>query len=66
MLLMKKPFADIVGKGENIGNTMYSTVRKSDVEHPFPKWQILDSSKLKEIADDNLNFDNMAESYPKG
>ena len=24
---------------------------------PFPKWQILDSSKLKEFADDNFRFD---------
>ena len=24
---------------------------------PFPKWQILDSSKLKEFADDNFKFD---------
>ena len=25
--------------------------------YPFPKWQILDSSKLKEFADDNFKFD---------
>ena len=24
---------------------------------PFPKWQILDPSKLKEFADDNFKFD---------
>ena len=24
--------------------------------YPFPKWQILDSSKRKEFADDNLKF----------
>ena len=24
---------------------------------PFPKWQILDASKLKEFADDNFKFD---------
>ena len=24
--------------------------------YPFPKWQILDSSKFKAVADDNLNF----------
>ena len=25
-------------------------------DYPFPKWQILDSSKLKEFADDNFTF----------
>ena len=34
--------------------------------NPFPKQQILDSSKLKEFADDNLKFDKHAESYPNG
>ena len=33
----------------------------------FPKRQILDSSKLKEFADDNFEFDeNGGKSYPKG
>ena len=32
--------------------------------YPFPKRQILDSSKLKEFADDNLM--KMTESYLKG
>ena len=36
------------------------------VFQPFPKQQILDSSKLNEFADDIFKFDNMAESYPKG
>ena len=31
---------------------------------PFPK-QILDSFKLKDFADDNLEFGKMAECYPK-
>ena len=30
--------------------------------YPLPKQQILDSSKLKEFADDNLNSMKMAES----
>ena len=31
---------------------------------PFPKRQILDPSKLKELADDNSNLTKIAESYP--
>ena len=31
---------------------------------PFPKQQILDSSRLKEFADDNLNLMKVAESSP--
>ena len=34
--------------------------------YPIPKRQILDSSNLKEFADDNLNLMKMAESFPKG
>ena len=32
---------------------------------PFPKRQILDSSKLKEFADDNFKFDNNSKKFPK-
>ena len=32
---------------------------------PFPKRQILDSSKLKEVADDNFELMKMAEKSPK-
>ena len=32
---------------------------------PFPKQQILDSSKLKEFADDNFKVDKNCESSPK-
>ena len=35
------------------------------IYQPFPKQQILDSSKLKEFADDNLNLMKKAESFPK-
>ena len=28
-----------------------------NIDKPIPKQQILDSSKLKEFADDNLKFD---------
>ena len=32
---------------------------------PFPKRQILDSSKLKEFADDNLKFDENGRKFSK-
>ena len=32
---------------------------------PFPKRQILDSSKLKEFADDNFNFDENGRNFCK-
>ena len=32
---------------------------------PFPKQQILDSSKLKELADDNFNFDEYGRKFSK-
>ena len=33
--------------------------------YPFPKWQILDSSKLKEIADDNFKLDENGRTFFK-
>ena len=33
--------------------------------YPFPKQQILDSSKLKEFTDDIFKFDENGESFPK-
>ena len=33
------------------------------MHQPFPKRQILDTSKLKEFADNNFKFDEMAESF---
>ena len=33
--------------------------------NPFPKSQILDSSKLKEFADDNLKFDENGRKLSK-
>ena len=35
------------------------------VIYPFPKRQILDSSKLKDFADDNFKFDNNGRNYIK-
>ena len=32
---------------------------------PFPKQQILDSSKLKDFADDNLKFDENGRNFSK-
>ena len=32
---------------------------------PFPKWHIVDSSKLKEFADDNLKFDENGGQFSK-
>ena len=32
---------------------------------PFPKWQILDPSKLKEFADDNSKFDENGKKLSK-
>ena len=36
------------------------------VLNPFPNDNILDSSKLKEFADDTFKFDEMTESSLKG
>ena len=37
----------------------------STVLKPFPKRQILDSSKLKEFADDNFKFDENGRKVSK-
>ena len=34
-------------------------------DYPFPKRQILDSSKLKEFADDNFKFDENDRKFSK-
>ena len=38
---------------------------KSFLEYPFPKRHILDSSSLKEFADDNFEFDEICRKYLK-
>ena len=46
----------------------YSFVGKilsCSVYHPFPKREILDSSKLKEFAYDNLKFDENGRKFSK-
>ena len=35
------------------------------LDQPFPKQQILDSSKLKEFADDNFKFDENGRKFSK-
>ena len=45
---------------------MYSPIQISFPYEPFPTRQILDFSKLKELADDNFNLMKMAESSPNG
>ena len=35
------------------------------MHEPFPKQQILDSSKLKEFADDNFKLDENGRKFPK-
>ena len=32
---------------------------------PFPKWRILDPSKLKQYADDNFKFDENGKKFSK-
>ena len=33
--------------------------------YPFPNWQILDSSKLDEFADDNFEFNENGDKFSK-
>ena len=40
-------------------------VHKTEWVYPFPKQQILDSSKLKEFADDNFKFDKHEGKFSK-
>ena len=48
------------------GNLFKEHERRSCVPKPFPKRQILDSSKLEQFAVDNFNMMRMAECCPKG
>ena len=59
---MKKPCLNIVGKGEDAGCHNFSF---SHQVKPFPKRQILDSSKLKELADDNFEFNENNRKFSK-
>ena len=46
-------------------NSTLTLIGKLTVFHPFPKQQILDSSNLKEFADDNFKFDGNGRKFSK-
>ena len=60
-----------MGKGNNAGNHRFllfaqcflPILKGISVFQPFPKQQILDSSKLKEFADDNFRFDGIGTKF---
>ena len=45
--------------------TLYHTILTSNDPQPFPEQQILDSSELKEFADDNFKFDENGRNFFK-
>ena len=45
--------------------TSYHLLPHSTDFYPFPKRQILDSSKLKELADDNFKIDENGRKFSK-
>ena len=48
-----------------LSTILLSSSLKSPLYNPFPKLQILDSSKLKEFADDNFKSDENHAEFPK-
>ena len=56
----KASFPDLSFCGNSL--TLYQTTKSE----PFPKQQILDSTELKEIADDNFKFDDNGRKFSKG
>ena len=48
-----------------LGRMLYRSLVSASVFQPFPKRQILDSSKLKEFADDNFEFDENGIKFSK-
>ena len=50
-------------KVENAGNQYF--LLSTLISQPFPKWQILDSSKLKEFADNSFKFDENGRKFSK-
>ena len=46
-------------------HSQYLFFNNIEYSNLFPKWQVLYSSKLKEFADDNSIFDEMAENLCK-
>ena len=53
-----------MGKEKNLVTSILSF--SQNVFNAFTRRQILESSQLKEFADDYFKFDKMAESYQKG
>ena len=52
----------------HLGDALYQASNSCDYGsvksiYPYPKWQILDSSKFKEFADDNLKFDENGRKF---
>ena len=47
------------------GSSVISLLLLKMLTEPFPKGQILDTSKLKEFADDNLRFDENGNEFSK-
>ena len=57
--LKRRAFKNVVGeKGENVGD-------QKSLFNPLPDDKILDSSKLKEFADDNFKFDKNGRKLSK-
>ena len=66
MTLCKKPFENIVGKGENADSQHFLLFPQCFPPfYPFPKQQNLDSSKLKKFGDDNFKFDENGRKFSK-
>ena len=64
MTRRKKPFENIVGKGENAGNHYFLLFpqcilpyQKQKSSFELQNNKVLDSFKLKEFADDNSRFE---------
>ena len=43
----------------------WPVLKLSAIGKPFPKWQILDCSKMKESADNNFEFDTSGRKFSK-
>ena len=71
--MRKKAFKNIVGKGENPSNQHFLLIpqyflpyqKQPHQVNPFQYEKILDSSKLKEFADNNSKFDKSGRKVSK-
>ena len=57
--------AKLVQGNMSVVLTLIHTKNECHFPEPFPKRQILDSSKLKEFADDNFRFDGNGRKFFK-